>query len=301
VQTAYYDAMRPFEYHCPTSLKEAIDLLARSRGRARPLAGGTDLLVKLRLGAIDTDGVIDIKRIRDTTRITFDTKQGLTIGAAVSCAELCEHRDVRFRYPGLVDAASLIGGTGIQARATLGGNLCNAAPSADGAPALIVLGARCLIAGPKGKRWLPVEQFCVAPGRTALSAGEMLVALRMPPPVPRSGAGYVRFIPRGEMDIAVAGAGAWLALARGLVAEARLALAAVAPRPLPVPSACAALVGKPVGEEAFGEAARIAREWASPISDVRGTAEQRRHLVGVLVKRALTLAAERAGAGRARR
>jgi CO/xanthine dehydrogenase FAD-binding subunit len=293
--------VKPFAYECPTSLVEALELLAKSRGCARLMAGGTDLLVKLRLGAIETDRIIDVKRIRDTTGIAFDSRHGLTIGAAVSCAELCEHREVIRRYPALVDAASLIGGTAIQARASLGGNLCNAAPSADGAPALIVLGARCLIAGPRGRRWLPVEDFCVAPGRTALDRGEMLVALRLPPPAPRSGGAYLRFIPRGEMDIAVAGAAAWLVLERGRIERARVALAAVAPRPLPVPAACAALAGRSPGEEAFGEAARIAMEEASPISDVRGTAAQRRHLVGVLVRKALGLAAERAGAGKAGR
>jgi len=200
--------MRPFEYHCPTSLGGATELLARFRGHARLLAGGTDLLVKLRLGTLAADHVVDIKRIPETMSITFDRKQGLTIGAAASCAEIREHSEVRRRYPCLLDAASLIGGVGIQGRATLGGNLCNAAPSADAVPALIVLGARCLIAGPRRRRWLAAEELCTGPGETSLAAGEMLVAVRIPPPAPRSGAAYVRFIPRGEMDIAVAGVGA---------------------------------------------------------------------------------------------
>lgn len=293
--------MKPFAYARPASIGEALGLLARSHGRARLMAGGTDLLVKLRLGSIETDRVIDIKGIHETTGITFDPRRGLTFGAAVSCAELCEHREIRRRYPALLDAASLIGGTAIRSRASLGGNLCNAAPSADGAPALIALGARCLVAGPRGRRWLPVEDFCLAPGRTALRPGEMLVALQVPPPAPRSGGAYLRFIPRGEMDIAVAGAAAWLALERGRIVRARVALAAVAPRPLPVPEACAALIGRLPGEDAFGEAARIAMEAASPISDVRGTAAQRRHLVGVLVRQALAIAAERAGGAKAER
>ena len=285
-------------YACPRTLGEAIDLLDRSGGRARPLAGGTDLLVKLRSKAIEADLLIDIKRIPQTTLIRFDPRRGLTIGAAVSCARICEHREVRRRYPALVDAASLIGATAIQSRASLGGNLCNAAPSADGVPALIVLGCRCRIAGPTGRRSVPVEELCLAPGRTALRRGEILVALHLPPPALRSGAAYVRFIPRGEMDIAVAGAGAWLVLERGLVVRARIALAAVAPRPLPVPEAASTLLGGPASQEAFARAARIAEEAASPISDVRGTVEQRRHLVDLLVRRALTLAVERAAAGK---
>ena len=162
---------------------------------------------------------------------------------------------------------------------------------------LIVLGARCMIVGPKGRRWIAAEDFCTAPGETVLGSGEMLVAVRVPPPAPRSGAGYVRFIPRGEMDIAVAGAGAWLQLEKGLVARARIALAAVAPHPLLVPGAGAALRGRPLGAEAFAAAAAAARAAASPITDVRGSAAQRRHLVGVLVLRALELAVERARQG----
>ncbi len=285
--------MQPFEYHAPTSIRGATELLSGFKGHARPLAGGTDLLVKLRLGTLSADHIVDIKRIPEATRILFDPKQGLTIGAAASCAEICEHRDAARRYPGLIDAASLIGGAAIQGRATLGGNLCNAAPSADSAPALIVLGARCLIAGPKGRRWVPVEEFCTAPGKTVLSPGEMLVAIRVPPPRPRSASAYVRFIPRGEMDIAIAGVGVSLAVERGLIARARVALAAVAPRPLLVPEAGAALVGRPPGAQAFAEAAAAARAAASPITDVRGSAALRRHLVGVLAERALTMAAER--------
>jgi CO/xanthine dehydrogenase FAD-binding subunit len=291
--------MKCFEYHCPTTLKGATELLARLKGKARPLAGGTDLLVKLRLGVLAVEHVVDIKRIPETTRIAFDPRQGLTIGAAASCAELCEH-EAAARYPGLIDAACLIGGAAIQGRATIGGNLCNAAPSADSIPALIVAGARCLVAGPGGRRWVAAADFCTGPGKTALAAGEMLVAVRVPVPAARSGAAYLRFIPRGEMDIAVAGVAAWVVLQDGVVKQARVALSAVAPRPLLVPDAGAVLIGKPPAEALFAEAAEAAREAASPITDVRGTAEQRRHLVGVLARRALAAAVERAGAGAGR-
>jgi carbon-monoxide dehydrogenase medium subunit len=199
-------------------------------------------------------------------------------------------------YPGLIDAASIIGGPAIRERATLGGNLCNAAPSGDTIPAMIVLGATCTVAGPYGTRTVAAEQFCIAPGENVLGEGEMLVSIHFPSPRPNAGAHYLRFIPRGEMDIAVTGAGASVLLSDGHteITDARIALAAVAPTPLLVDAAGDSLVGKAPDEDAFAEAARLAQEAACPITDVRGTEAQRRHLVGVLVRRALRGAASRA-------
>ena len=294
--------MKPFEYQAPTSIDEAVALLADQSMQARPLAGGTDLLVQLRQGLRKVDLVVDVKRIPELNRLSFDPADGLTVGAAVSCARLCEHPDVKQTYPALVDAAGIIGGAAIQARATLGGNLCNAAPSGDGIAAMIVLGATCTVAGPGTTRSVPVETFCTAPGETVLGPGELLVSIRFPVPAPRSGARYLRFTPRREMDIAVAGAGAWVELsgdgaAGGDNAEivgARFALAAVAPTPLQPAAAAAALIGRAPTEDAFAEAAKLAQEAIHPISDVRGTATQRHHLVGVLVRRALRGAVDRA-------
>jgi len=288
--------MRPFQYKAPTTLAEAIALLSAVGERAKPLAGGTDLLVQLRYKRFDVDTVVDIKAIPELNQLSFDAADGLTVGAAVSCARLCERPDIRAAYPGLVDAASIIGGVAIQGRATLGGNLCNAAPSGDSIPAMIVLGAQAQIAGPGGERAVPVVDFCIAPGKTVLRRGELLVALHFPAPAPRSGAAYMRFIPRGEMDIAVAGAGAWIKLSEDLstIVDARLALSAVAPRPLAAGEAAASLVGKAPTETVFEEAAALAREAVLPITDVRGTESQRRHMAGVLVKRALLGAITRA-------
>jgi carbon-monoxide dehydrogenase medium subunit len=288
--------MRPFAYQAPTSIGEAVALLADTSRNARPLAGGTDLLVQLRRGPGEADLLVDVKRIPELNRLSFDPTAGLTVGAAVSCAVLCEHPDVRRAYPALVDAASLIGGAAIQARATLGGNLCNGASSGDSIPAMIVLEATCTVAGPRGTRTVLAEAFCTAPGQTVLGTGEMLVSIHFPVPPPRSGACYVRFTPRREMDIAVAGAGAWVELSddHTTIADARIALAAVAPTPLLAEAAGTALVGKAPNEETFAEAARLAQEAACPISDVRGTAAFRRHLVGVLVRRALRGAVGRA-------
>jgi CO/xanthine dehydrogenase FAD-binding subunit len=291
--------MRPFEYQAPTSVGEAVALLAERREKARPLAGGTDLLVQLRRSLFDLDLIVDVKRIPELAQISFDPSEGLTVGAAVSCARLGEHFDVQKAYPALVDAASLIGGPAIRGRATLGGNLCNAAPSGDTIPAMIVLGATCTLAGLQGTRTVPVEAFCVAPGQTVLAEDEILVSIHFPAPRPHSGARYVRFIPRGEMDIAVAGAGAWVVLSEDhtRIADARIALAAVAPTSLLVEAAGRSLVGKPPSEGAFVEAAQIAQDAARPISDVRGTAAQRRHLIGVLVVRALRGAVRRVKGG----
>ncbi len=287
--------MRPFRYQTPSSLAEAIATMADCL-KARPFAGGTDLLVQLRRGALDLDCLMDVKGIAELNAISFDASDGLTIGAALSCARLCEHSDVKRAYPGLVDAISIIGGAAIQGRATIGGNLCNAAPSADSIPALIVLRATCAIAGPHGIRSVAAEAFCTAPGQTVLVPGELLVSVHVPAPLPHSGACYLRFTPRHEMDIAVAGAGAWLGLSPdgATIADARIALSAVAPTPLFVRSASDSLIGQAPTEDAFAGAARLAQDVARPITDVRGTAAQRRHLVGVLVQRALRGALRRA-------
>jgi carbon-monoxide dehydrogenase medium subunit len=291
--------MKPFVYQSPTSVGEAVALLADYDGHARPLAGGTDLLVQLRHNQIEVDLVVDVKRIPELNTISLDSANGLTVGAAVTCARLCEYPGVREAYPGLIDAVSSIGGTAIQGRATVGGNLCNAAPSGDSIPPMIVLGATCTIAGPGGTRTVPAESFCTAPGENVLGKGEVLVSICFPPPTPSSGASYVRFTPRREMDIAVAGAGVWVALSedRSRIVDARVALSAVAPTPLSVDAAGKALVGQAPTEAAFSQAAMHAQRAAHPISDVRGTGAQRRHLVGVLVRRALRNAVRRAKEG----
>lgn len=288
--------MKPFEYQAPTAVDEAVALLADFGPRAKPFAGGTDLLVQLRRGLFAPDLLVDVKRIPEMTQLTFDRAGGLTIGAAVTCAMLGDDPAVRAAYPGLIDAASIIGGAAVQGRATLGGNLCNAAPSGDGIAAMIALGATATVAGPSGTRTVPVAHFCTAPGTTVLQPGELLVAIHLPAPAPNTGAHYLRFIPRGEMDIAVAGAGAWVALNgdRTAIVDVRIVLSAVAPTPLLVEAAGAALTGKTPAEETFAEAAEIAKAAARPISDVRGSAAQRRHLVGVLTKRALRGAVARA-------
>lgn len=288
--------MQNFNYVAAQSVNEVVSLLAQKGNDARILAGGTDLLVQLREGRKKAGLVIDIKRLPETNELKYDLSGGLTLGAAVPCYRVCSEPEIAQAYPGLIDAIELIGGMQIQGRASVGGNLCNASPAADVIPALIVHQAVCQIAGPDGMRELPVEQFCVAPGKNDLRPDEFLVSIHIPPVGTGFGAGYLRFIPRNEMDIAVVGAGAAVTLddERQRFSAARVALGAVAPTPLLVTEAGEFLIGKEVTAENVFEAARIAQSAARPISDMRGTTDQRKHLALVLTKRVLNIAIERA-------
>ena len=290
--------MQAFDYVRAASVDEVVSLLAQNGEQARVLSGGTDLLVALREGRRQAKVVIDVKGLPETSKVDYSPEKGLTFGAAVPCYRLYDNAEIAAAYPGLMDAAKLIGGVQIQGRAGIGGNLCNASPAADSIPALIAYAATCVIAGPNGLREMPVEQFCVAPGRNALASGEFLVSLRIPPVKPGFGAAYLRFIPRNEMDIAVVGAGVSVTLdeSRSKFTAARISLGAVAPTPLYVQEAGDSLVGKPVNAESLEAAAKIAQAAARPISDMRGTAEYRKHLSAVMTRRALELAVERAKA-----
>ena len=287
--------MQDFGYIAAKTVSEAVSLLDEKGQAARILAGGTDLIVQVREARRDVDLMIDIKSIPEVNVLDYNADTGLTLGAAVECYKIYAVDEICDAYSGLIDATKIIGGTAIQGRAGVGGNLCNASPAADCIPPLIVLNASCVIAGPNGERELPVEQFCTGPGQTALGNGEMLVSLKIPAPASNSSSFYLRFIPRNEMDIAVVGAGASVTLddAKQNIVSARIALAAVAPTPLFAEEASALLAGREVSEAAINEAAEAAQAIARPISDMRGTAEQRTHLVGVLTRRALNGAIQR--------
>ena len=281
-------------------MDEAIKQLAEGDGKARPLAGGTDLIVMLRAAAErvgSPDLVVDVKNVPELNEICYDDDDGLTLGAAVECYRIYSDETIACKYPGLTDPATLIGGIQIQGRASIGGNLCNAAPSGDSIPALIALGATANVTGPNGSRQVAVEDFCTGPGRNVLEPGELLVSISIPAPKTGSGARYIRFIPRNEMDIAVAGAGVSVEIEDGTFTSARVALASVAPTPLFVQEAGDSLAGKPVNDESIAEAASIASAAAKPITDMRGTAEYRTHLCEVLTRRALNTAVERAKGG----
>ena len=287
--------MKWIDYATPHSVREAVDLLGEAGGSARLMAGGTDLLVALRAGVYDdTDLVVDGKNIPELNEITYDPVNGLTLGAAVPCYRIYGNQAVATAYPGLIDSASIIGGKQIQGRASLGGNLCNATPSGDSIPAMIVLNGTANIAGPNGNRQVAIEDFCTGVRQNALGSDEILVSLSFPAPVANSGANYVRFTPRNEMDIAVAGAGVSVVLDNGNIKEARIALSAVAPTPLFVKEAGEAIAGKPANDETIAIASGIARDAARPITDMRGTVEFRQHLCEVLTRRALNTAIARA-------
>lgn len=288
--------MQAFDYVAPGNLGEALGLLKDKGDRARVLSGGTDLIVQVREDKRRVDLMIDVKRIPELMELRFEAGRGLTLGASVPCYQLYESPELVKAYPGLIDAAELIGGKQIQNRASFGGNVCNSSPAADSIPALIAHSAVCRIAGAGGTREVPVEDFCVGPGKNVLKANEMLVSFFIPSPPVRFGAHYLRFIPRNEMDIAVVGCGVSLELSADhrKCVRARIALGAVAPTPLLVESAAAALQNQEVSEETIARAALAAQGAARPITDMRGTAEYRRHLVGVLTKRALRKAIERA-------
>jgi carbon-monoxide dehydrogenase medium subunit len=290
--------LKDFEYAAPTAIEAAVGLLEKHGPRAKVLAGGTDIIVQLREGMREADVVVDVKKIGELTSVSFSRESGLTLGAAVPCYQVYENAEIVAAYPGLCDAAHIIGGWQIQSRASIGGNLCNSSPAADSVPALIAYDAVAVIAGPKGRREVPVAQFCTGPGKNVLQPGELLVALKLPPQPAKSGAAYQRFIPRNEMDIAVVGAGSWVQLdgSGDTIQKARIALGAIAPTPVVATAAGEWLAGKPANEGSFAHAGELARQVARPINDMRGTIEYRTHLAGVLTKRTLAIAVERARA-----
>jgi CO/xanthine dehydrogenase FAD-binding subunit len=281
-------------YDAPATLDQAVSILKTHGENARAFCGGTDIIIQLRAGVRRTEHLVDVKKIKELCALSFDPKKGLRLGAAVPCIEIYENDLMRRHYPGLTEAAHLIGSLQIQNRASVGGNLCNGSPAADTTPALIALGARARIAGPKGEREVPVDTFVVSPGRTVLQPGELLVELLVAPPPAHSSDAYLRFIPRNEMDIAVVGVGVTLTLDGDKVKAARIGLGAVAATPLLASKAADALVGKKLDDASLEACGRAASEATSPIDDMRGTAEYRRHVTGVLTRRAISIAAERA-------
>jgi len=283
------------QYEAPETTKVAAKLLLGAKGPVKILAGGTDLLVQLRSGIKRPALIVDIKRIAALGAIEKE-RGGFRIGAAVPSAEMSEHAGLGKAWPGVVEAAGLIGSTQIQGRATMVGNLCNASPAADSVPALVAAGAMARIAGPKKRRDVPVEKIAIGPGKTSLKKGELVESIFLPKRPPRSGDAYLRFIPRTEMDIAAASAGVSLTLDRkGVCTHARVSLGAVGPKVMLVGQAAKALIGTSLDDDAMETLAEICSGAARPIDDKRGTKEFRVHVVGVLARRAARIAYRRAG------
>ncbi|UCI07221.1 FAD binding domain-containing protein [Mesorhizobium sp. B1-1-8] len=282
-------------YIRPLSIEDAVGQLAGSAGTAAILAGGSDLLVRMKGGFVEPDLIVDIKAIEGLSEIR-QTPDGFSIGAAVPCAALGEHAALKKAWPGVVEAARLIGSKQVQGRCTIVGNLCNASPAADSVPALVAAGAKAVVAGPGGKRTIAVAAVPTGPGRTSLAKGEIIEAILLDSRPPHSGDAYLRFIPRTEMDIAVVSAGVNLTLdGAGVVTSARVAIGAAAPTVLLVEEAAEAVIGRTLDEAALERLAKVCAGACRPIDDKRGTIEFRRKVAGVLARRAAMTAYQRAG------
>ena len=267
--------MKDFTYAAPVTLQEAAKMLAASGKTGRILAGGTDLIVQLREGLREADAVVDVKKIPELMELQYSPQHGLRLGAGVPCYKIYENADLCRSYSALTDAARIVGGWQIQSRASVGGNLCNSSPAADTIPALIAHHAYCEIVGPNGTRNIAVETFCTGPGKNVLQAGEILVHLVFPPTLPHCGSAYERFIPRNEMDIAVVGVSSRVQLTAGgdKIEFARIGLGAIAATPKYAQEASEWLAGKAATAENFALAGELAKKVATPITDMRGTAD----------------------------
>src|SRR6201747_1587313 len=286
--------MTDIQYLAPRTLDEAIGAFAAAGGAARIMAGGTDLLVQMRSGAVKPGLIVDIKKIAEMTAIEESADGGFRIGAAAAGAVLAEHPRFGKVWPGLLEAINLIGSTQVQGRASAGGNLCNGSPAGDSVPALIAAGAIVTLQGPNGRREMPVEKLPAGPGRTHLLPGEILVSFTLPPRPPGSGDAYLRMIPRTEMDIAVVGVGVSLTIEDGVCTAARVGLGAVAPTVLLVEGAAKALIGSKLDDAALNAAAAACSAACRPIDDKRGTIVYRTKVAGVLLKRTVAIAVKRA-------
>jgi len=281
-------------YQAPSTVEDAVKLLAGSSGLAKVLSGGTDLLVQLKSGRVKPELIVDTKRIPGLIGIREEGGFWL-VGAATPGVMLSEHKRLEHDYPGIVEGVDLIGSMQIQGRCSIAGNLCNASPAADSVPPVIAARAVAVIAGPNGNREAPVESIVTGPGQTSLQKGEFVVEFRIPKPKPRQCDGYLRFIPRTEMDIAVVGCAVNVTLdASGTCIDARVVLGAVAPTQLVVEDAAKALIGHKLDDTTLQSLDAAARAACKPINDKRGTIEYRTKVAGVLARRAAAIAFDRA-------
>ena len=290
------DELKWIDYSSPETLDEALSLLNEHQKDAGILAGGTDLIVKMRADRINPGQIIDIKSIPELNQVNINSNNDLTIGSAIPCYKIYNNDDIMNLRPELKDSASIIGGTQIQGRASFGGNICNAAPSADSVPLLISLGATCNVQSVNGERTIALEDLFSGPGQTVLEPNELLISITIPKKSDLSGANYIRFIPRNEMDIAVVGTGVSVTLSSNKknFESVRVSLASVGPTPIFVDGIDKEVSGQEINDESIRVVSNMAKNASKPISDMRGTAEFRQHLCEVLTRRALITAIERA-------
>ena len=285
--------MSDTQYLAAKTIDEAVQAHNQANGSARFLAGGTDLLVQIKSGIKKPNLVIDVKKIVELNNIEEISENEFIVGASVSGANLNRNKKFASLWPGVIEAFRLIGSEQIQGRASLGGNLCNGSPAGDSVPALIAAGCTAIIAGPDGKKELPIEEFHTGPGKTVLKNGEMLVSLKFPKRESNSSDAYLRMTPRTEMDIAVVGCGVNLTLDNDICTSVRVSLGAVAPTPLLIKEASDIMVRTNLNSQVLEKVAKICMESCNPINDKRGTIEYRTKVAGVLFKRATLIAIDR--------
>lgn len=286
--------MSSLSYAAPSSVDEAVKLLAGTAGLAKVLSGGTDLLVQMRAGRMKPELIVDVKKVPGAIGMRKENGAWI-IGASTPGAEVEANKELTADWPGLVEALDLIGSTQVQGRCSLAGNLCNASPAADSVPAMYAAGAICVVVGPNGTREVPVEQIPAGPGRTTLAKGEFILEIKLPARTARSGDAYLRFIPRTEMDIAVVGCGVNVTLdANGVCTAARVSLGAVAPTVLLVDECAKILIGHKLDDATLAALDKAAQAACKPISDKRGTIEFRTKIAGVLARRTAAIAFDRA-------
>jgi carbon-monoxide dehydrogenase medium subunit len=286
-----------FEYIASDSLNEALSILKINGAGVKIMAGGTDWILQMKQGQMHPSLVMDVKNIPELNRLEWNEDKTLHIGAAVTLNEIVTLPPVMERFGILHQACSLIGSEQIRNRGTIGGNICNAAPSADSVPPLLCLGARAILASSKGTRTIYLDDFFIAPGKTAMDSDELLVEIEIPTPSTPSAGCCMKLTTREEMDIAVAGVASFLTLSPQdkKLKEVRIALGAVAPTPIRAHNAEAFLIGKTVTPRIIEKAVEKAAEEADPLSDLRGSAEYRRELVKVLTRRTLRKSCEELG------
>ena len=285
--------MSDTQYLAAKTIDEAVQAHNQANGTARFLAGGTDLLVQIRSGIKKPNLVIDVKKIVELNSIDEISENEFVIGASVSGANLNRNKKFASLWPGVLEAFRLIGSEQIQGRASLGGNLCNGSPAGDSVPALIAAGCLAVIAGPDGRKELPIEEFHAGPGRTILKNGEMLVSLKFPKREKNSADAYLRMTPRTEMDIAVVGCGVNITLDNEICTSARVSLGAVAPTPLLIKEASQIMTGTNLNDEVLEKVSKLCMDSCNPIDDKRGTIEYRTKVAGVLFKRTTLIAIDR--------
>lgn len=288
--------MRPFEYFAPTTLAETAAILTRFEGQAKILAGGTDLLVEIKENLRHPAGVINLKKVPGLDSLTYAEATGLTIGALTTVRQVETSPLVKQHYPALAEAARTLGSIQVRNRATVAGNICRASPSADTPPPLIAADARALIFNPAGERTVSLADFFTGPGQTGLAPNEILRAITVPPPSSRTGQAYLKHGRRRAMELATVGVAVNLTLDGDVCRSIRIVLGAVAPTPLRAVETEALLTGAAPDDSLIEQAAQMAMTEARPISDVRASADYRREMVGVLTRRAIRLALERAQA-----